>query len=163
MIRVSRCKIQKRGFTAIEMLLVVAFIIILLGIVTITFRDQGPKNRNSERRNEVNAIANALTTWSFDNNTPFGAITPQLPTTATCIGTQTTPTVCYNLTSFLIPQYLNSIPEDPKNTNGQADTGYTIYRETFVDGAMTKTKEIIIGAPMAENMQNGETIEARRK
>ncbi|TAN57279.1 hypothetical protein EPN15_04850, partial [Patescibacteria group bacterium] len=60
---------------------------------------------------------------------------------------------CYDLTPYLVPQYLDKIPEDPKNTNGQADTGYTIYKDTA-------TKEIIIGAPMAEN---GEIIEARRK
>lgn len=139
----------QNGFTALEMLLASAIIVLLLGAgVIVGFRDQPAKNRNAERRNEVSAIADALAQWSLDNSTPFGAISPALPLTANCIGT----TSCYDL-SFLTPAYLNKIPEDPKNTSGQADTGYTIYKDTA-------TKEIIIGAPEAELE---ETIEARRK
>lgn len=144
--------IYQSGFTALEMLLVVAFVVILLAISVISLRDQPVKNRNAERKNEVNAIADALAVWSFDNNTPFGAISPALPSSANCIGTETSAPACYSL-SFLSPQYLNSIPEDPKNANGQADTGYTIYKDAA-------TKEIIIGAP---NTENGDPIEARRK
>jgi len=146
--------VNKSGFSALEMLLVLGLIVLLLGAaVLVGFRDQPAKNRNTERRNEVNSIKDALTQWSLDNSTPLGAFSPALPTSVTCIGTQTTPTACYDLASFLVPQYLNKIPEDPKNTNGQADTGYTIYKDTA-------TKEIIIGAPMAEN---GEAIQAIRK
>ncbi|OGG37145.1 hypothetical protein A3J20_06430 [Candidatus Gottesmanbacteria bacterium RIFCSPLOWO2_02_FULL_42_29] len=145
--------VNKSGFSALEMLLALGLIVLLLGAaVLVGFRDQPAKNRNTERRNEVNAIKDALTQWSLNSGTymPTG-----IPATATCIGTQTTPTACYNLVSLLVPQYLNKIPEDPKNTNGQADTGYTIYKDTA-------TGEIVIGvsSSMAELDQ---TIEARRK
>lgn len=126
-----------RGFTAIEMLLVVAFIIILLGIAAISLRDQGPKNRNTERRNEVNAIKDALQQWELDNNTPA---LPGIPLAETCIGTDAN---CYNLTAYLAPIYLNKIPEDPKNNQGQVNTGYTIIRDIV-------NKIITIKSPAAE-------------
>ncbi len=140
----------KNGFSALEMLLVLGLIVLFLGAAALVgFRDQSAKNRNAERRNEVNAIKDALTQWSLDT----GVYTPtSIPVDAAnkkCIGTGGS---CYNL-SFLNPAYLDKIPEDPKNTNGQTDTGYTIYKDAA-------TKEIIIGAPMAEL---GEAIEARRK
>ena len=138
------------GFSALEMLLALGLIVLLLGAAALVgFRDQPAKNRNTERRNEVNSIKDALTQWSLDTGTYMPAGTPA---SAMCIGTKTTLPACFDLT-FLTPQYLNTIPEDPKNANGQADTGYTIYK----DAAM---KEIVIGAPMAELDQ---TIEARRK
>src|SRR3989344_9656624 len=152
MLKVSSQKliVNKSGFSALEMLLALGLIVLLLGAaVLVGFRDQPAKNRNTERRNEVNAIKDALTQWSLDTGTYMPTEIPVDATNLKCIGTGGT---CFNL-SFLIPQYLALIPEDPKNTNGQADTGYTIYKDAV-------TKEIVIGAPMAEL---GETIEVRRK
>lgn len=60
---------------------------------------------------------------------------------------------CYNLATLLVPEQFDAIPEDPKNTNGQTDTGFTIYKKTT-------TNEIVISAPSAEL---GETINAARK
>ena len=138
------------GFSALEMLLVLGLIVLLLGAAALVgFRDQPAKNRNTERLQEVNSIKDALTQWSLDTGTYMPTEIPVDATNLKCIGTGGT---CFNL-SFLIPQYLALIPEDPKNTNGQADTGYTIYKDAV-------TKEIVIGAPMAEL---GEAIEARRK
>jgi len=138
------------GFSALEMLLALGLIVLLLGAaVLVGFRDQPAKNRNTERLQEVNAIKDALTQWSLDTGTYTPASVPDGEAAKQCIGTGGT---CFDL-SFLIPQYLAIIPEDPKNTNGQENTGYTIYKDTA-------TKEIVIGAPMAELDQ---IIEARRK
>ena len=143
----------QKGFTALEMLIVTGIVVILLAVSVASLRDQPVKNRNSERKNEVNNIANALSAWSLDTSTPFGAMSPGLPSTATCLGTKITSPACYDLTQQLIPAYLEKIPEDPKSISGQADTGYTIYKDAA-------TKEIVIGAPKAEL---GQAIEARRK
>ncbi len=63
-------------------------------------------------------------------------------------------TSCYNLIPYLSPnQFSSAIPEDPKNTNGQADTGYTIYKNAT-------TGEVVISAPSAEL---GEAVSAARK
>ena len=141
----------RNGFSALEMLLVLGLIVILLGAAALVgFRDQPAKNRNTERRNEVNAIKDALTQWSLDTGTYIPANIPLAVdgVEKKCIGTEG---LCFSV-SFLAPQYLNIIPEDPKNTNGQSDTGYTISNNA--------TNEIVIGAPMAEN---GEAIQAIRK
>jgi len=134
----TRFKIQANGFSALEMLLVLGLIVLLLGAaVLVGFRDQPAKNRNTERRNEVNSIKDALTQWSLDT----GIINSlNIPPSATCIGTDA---VCYNLSSYLGPQYLSNIPEDPKNTQGQVNTGYTIERDPVL-------KVIIIKAPSVE-------------
>lgn len=138
-----RFKIYERGFTALEMLLVTGLIVLLLGgVVMIGFRYQAPKNRNTERRNEVNAIADALTQWSLDNGSP---IPSGIPLSETCLGTDP---VCYNISQYLVPAYLNQIPEDPKSTSGSTDIGYTIKRDSDL-------KVIIIKAANAE----GEIIE----
>ena len=42
--------------------------------------------------------------------------------------------LCYDLSSYLIPEYLGSIPKDPR-TGTEADTGYAIYKNT--GGAIT--------------------------
>ena len=144
--------VNKSGFSALEMLLVLGLLVLLLGAAALVgFRDQPAKNRNTERRNEVNAIKNALTQWSLDSGTYMPTGIPVDATNLKCIGTGGT---CFNL-SFLIPQYLALIPEDPKNTNGQADTGYTIYKDAA-------TKEIVIGVS-SSLAELGETIEAKRK
>ena len=69
--------VNKSGFSALEMLLALGLIVLLLGAaVLVGFRDQPAKNRNTERRNEVNAIKDALTQWSLDTGTYMPAGTP---------------------------------------------------------------------------------------
>src|SRR3989344_3874574 len=85
MLKVSSQKliVNKSGFSALEMLLALGLIVLLLGAaVLVGFRDQPAKNRNTERRNEVNAIKDALTQWSLNSGTymPTG-----IPTVETCI------------------------------------------------------------------------------
>lgn len=141
-------KIQERGFTALEMLLVTGLIILLLGgVVMIGFRDQAPKNRNAERKNEVKAMGDALQQWVLDNNSPS---LPSVPLVETCIGTDAS---CYNLSQYLAPIYLNKIPEDPKSAQGQTNAGYTIVRDIV-------NKTITIKAPSAES---GESISVQIK
>jgi len=79
----QKLTVNRRGFSALEMLLVLGLIVLLLGAAALVgFRDQPAKNRNTERRNEVNAIKDALTQWSLDT----GTYTPSnVPTVATCV------------------------------------------------------------------------------
>ncbi|TAN58041.1 prepilin-type N-terminal cleavage/methylation domain-containing protein, partial [Patescibacteria group bacterium] len=77
----------KSGFSALEMLLVSAIIVIFLGAAALVgFRDQPAKNRNAERRNEVNAIKDALTQWSLDTGTYTPAGVPEGEAAKQCIG-----------------------------------------------------------------------------
>lgn len=60
---------------------------------------------------------------------------------------------CFDLTPYLVPKYLPSIPSDPKSTYGSTYTGYFINRDAQVSASLT------VSAPMAEL---GENIEAKR-
>ncbi len=56
---------------------------------------------------------------------------------------------CYDLTPYLVPNYFPKVPEDPKSSSGQVDTGYTIQRDPQIQKILTIT------APLAET---GQTI-----
>ena len=137
-----------RGFTLNEILIVVGIFVIIVGgvIIAIDPAKRFTDSRNSERKQEVTAIVNALNQWSLDTGTYLPA---GVSATQKCIGTDSG---CYSL-SFLSPAYLDQIPEDPKSTAGQSDTGYSIIRDP-------SAATITISAPLAES---GEVIQVMRK
>ena len=137
----SKLKNQK-GFTLLEILLVVAAIAILAGIVIIAINPtkQLGDTRNAQRSSDVNAILNAVYQYAIDNNgsLPSGidAITGSaqvLGTAAsgadsTC-GAETTRAAAVDLSSDLVPTYIVGIPEDP-STGTSANTDYYINQTT---------------------------------
>ena len=140
----------KRGFTLLEILLVVAAIAILAGIaiVAINPSKQLGDTRNSQRRNDVNAVLNAVYQYSIDNNGNFPSGLDSVYTSAQMLGTgasgcdsgcgaTTTAAACLDLSSTLIPTYIVGIPTDP--TSGLASsTDYYIER--------TPSGRLIVGA-----------------
>lgn len=136
---------QKRGFTLLEILLVVAAIGILAGIVIIAINPgkQLGDTRNAQRRVDVNTILNAVYQYSLDNN---GALPTNISTTATeiCLDSGTC-TGLVVLSSDLVPDYIVSIPVDPSTTaSAGAGVGYTISKNIT-------TGRVTVAAPDAEN------------
>lgn len=138
-----------KGFTLIEILIVIALIAILAAITIIAinpqqnFRDA----RNTQRSSNVNTILSAFTQYTSQQGTTindFGAL-PACSATPACIGTGAT---CIDL-SGLSPTYLVSIPTDPSGGT-DADTGYEICTEA--------SGRITVSAPSAE----GTTISVSR-
>jgi prepilin-type N-terminal cleavage/methylation domain-containing protein len=156
---------KSKGFTLLEILLVVAAIGILAGIVILAINPgkQLGDTRNAQRKADVNTILNAIYQYSIDNNGAFPAgvenatVTPRIlgvdstgcDAANLCTATTSATTSCANLTE-LVPTYIVDIPRDP--TSGTA--GKTDY---FVRKLMTG--RIQVGACDPEQ---GETISVTR-
>lgn len=132
---------SKKGFTLIEILLVVAAIAILAGIVIFAINPtkQLGETRNAQRRADVNTILNAVYQYAIDNN---GTIPASITTTQTEICKTAT---CSGLIDLGVlttaEKYLTSIPFDPtgSSTNG---AGYEIKK--------TANGRVTVVAPDAE-------------
>jgi type IV pilus assembly protein PilA len=135
----------QKGFTLLEVLLVVAIIAILAGIVIIAINPG--KNlgdtRNAQRSADVNTIINGTYQYILDNNGTLpgvgartGAVViPTAPTAAVEICNTTTVT-CTGLVDLAVlttaGKYLVAIPKDPQCTNATCTangTGYGIQKD----------------------------------
>lgn len=142
---------KTRGFTLIEILLVVAAIAILSGIVILAINPskQLGDARNAQRRADINTILNAVYQYSIDNNGSLPAsITNDL--TAIC----STGSNCDGYIDLSVltdyQKYILAVPTDPTAANG-ADSGYMIEKTDF--------GRVVVSAPSAEN---GATISVTR-
>jgi prepilin-type N-terminal cleavage/methylation domain-containing protein len=144
-------KMQK-GFTLIEMLVVIAIIAILAAIVIIAVNParQFALARNAQRWSNVNAILNGAWQYAVDNK---GSVPATIPTTATEI-CKTGATSCAGLVDLSVltdeGKYIIAIPADPKAATDNG-TGYFIQK--------LANERLSVTAPSAEL---GEKIEAMR-
>jgi prepilin-type N-terminal cleavage/methylation domain-containing protein len=121
-----------KGFTLIEILLVVAAIAILAGIVIVAINPgkQLGDTRNADRRSAVNTILNAVTQYAIDNNgvlpTGIGTTTAEICSSAVATSS------CTGLVDLSVlttnSKYLGSVPNEPQKTNANG-AGYTIVRD----------------------------------
>jgi len=150
---------NKKGFTLLEVLLVVGLIAILAGIVIVAINPnkQLGDTRNAPRRSDVATILDAVYQYSIDNN---GAVPSTITTTATEIcktgvsqSTCTTDGLIYLGVLTTNEKYLTSLPIDPSCPTGCAanGTGYEILK--------TANNRITVNAPLAEQ---GATISATK-
>lgn len=131
--------LHRKGFTLIEILVVIGIIAILAAIVIIAINPakQFAQARNTTREAGVNSILNAVGQRIADNKGvfegTFGSTNhcDALPSTATAIttsmGTSATGNTSGDL-GCLAPTYIPSLPLDPTVASG-ANTGYTISVE----------------------------------
>lgn len=129
-------KSQQKGFTLIEVLLVVAILAILAGIVILAINPQKQLREAhiSQRKADTNTILSAVYQYSIDNKGSMpGSNTPTAPTAAIEICTSTISATCTgaslaDMSALISAQtYLTAIPVDPAGnvTNG---AGYTIQK-----------------------------------
>ena len=138
----------KKGFTLLEILLVVAAIGILAGIVILAINPnkQLGETRNAQRRADVNTIINAVYQFTIDND---GTLPTSIPA-STCASAAAneickTGGTCTDLVDLsdltLNEEYLVAMPADPQgaSTNG---AGYQI--------AQSANGRVTVCAPDAE-------------
>jgi prepilin-type N-terminal cleavage/methylation domain-containing protein len=120
-----------RGFTLIEILVVIGLIAILAGIVLIAINParQFAQARNAQRTAHVSTILNAVGQRFADNKGVFTGGSPNCPAistaaTSTIYNGGTIPAGDIDL-SCLVPTYLSTFPADPTGGSGN-NTGYTI-------------------------------------
>ncbi|PIP65279.1 hypothetical protein COU77_01965 [Candidatus Peregrinibacteria bacterium CG10_big_fil_rev_8_21_14_0_10_49_16] len=142
--------ISRRGFTLIEVLLVIGIIAILASIVIVAINPtrQLADARNADRRSDVNSILNAVYQYSIDNN---GNLPSAITTTVTeiCASGAASCTGYADL-SVLEATYLVSVPSDPSGPTSP-ETDYTIVQDA--NGRVT------VASTAAEN---GATISVTR-
>ncbi|MDD5626514.1 MAG: prepilin-type N-terminal cleavage/methylation domain-containing protein [Patescibacteria group bacterium] len=140
-----------KGFTLIEILLVVAAIAILAGIVILAINPskQLGDTRNAQRRADVNTILNAVYQYTIDNNgiIPAGITTTlkEVCKSAICPIEMFHPSVLISNEKYLV-----AIPCDPTGSVGDG-SGYWIKK--------TANNRINVVAPSAEQ---GATISVTR-
>jgi prepilin-type N-terminal cleavage/methylation domain-containing protein len=134
-------KTTSKGFTLLEVLLVVGIVSILAGIVLLAINPSRnlSDTRNAQRRLDVNTINSAVYQYAIAN----GSIPATITVTATPVCA--TGGVCTGLIDLTVltasGRYLVAQPKDPV-TGTVNSTGYTIVRDV--------NNRITVAAPGAE-------------
>lgn len=132
---------SNKGFTLLEVLLVVAAIGILAGIVIVALNPgkQLGDTRNAQRKSDVNAILNAIYQYAIDNNGNLPTGIDSISATAQVLGTAasgldstctatTTVATGLNLSADIVPDYVVGIPMDPQ-TGSASNTDYYVNKD----------------------------------
>jgi prepilin-type N-terminal cleavage/methylation domain-containing protein len=162
-------KINQKGFTLIELIIVIAIIALLAAA---TFVAVNPAKRigdanNAQRWADVSAIADAYVTYLADNSgtaptttpSPTSGVTYAVATTtggttlSACeadTGNPTTTTLFVDLSALVTGGYIGAIPKEPDYASGDIyQTGYYFY----TDGSTYK-----VGSCATYNTTNIEVI-----
>ena len=137
----------RKGFTLVELLIVIGILAVLLAIVLIALNParQFSQANNTKRSSDVNAILNAIHQYAADNK---GAIPAGVTTTDREVSA-----ALANICTDLVPLYLAQLPTDPDSAaNGDpvaanCPAGYVTGYNVVTSASDNR---ITVSAPSAE-------------
>ena len=147
---------KNKGFTLIEILVVIGIIAILATIVLIAINPsrQFAQANNTQRTSNVNAILNAIGQYIANNKgaLPTGLSNTTCPPATACDITGVVAVGNVDLCPTLVPVLISSLPVDPTVTAGPVTTcnntyatGYKVSVDTEANGS-----RITVSAPATE-------------
>jgi general secretion pathway protein G len=104
---------QRKGFTLIELLVVIAIIGVMAALVIVNLSSANKKSRDSRRKADIAEIKTALELY-YDDNLVYPTLTPRAAASG--------------ISGSLVPKYIKTMPQDPRNT------GANIYYYLSADG-----------------------------
>ncbi len=129
---------MKRGFTLIEILVVIGIIAVLAAVVLVAINPsrQFKLARDSQRVSNVNALLNTISQNIAEHKGVFycGTSPLALPTTPTIVRSATS-SGGIDLAPCVVPAYISTLPFDPSapgarfTSLGDYDTQYVIYQD----------------------------------
>lgn len=141
----------KKGFTLIEVLLVIVLVGILLaiGLTSINIEARFVENRNDTRKTHIKTIEGAIAQYRLQE----GSYPAGLDRTYREI-CDPDASVCVNfvdLKAVLVPKYLQAIPQDPNDTDNTGGTGYSIAVDSTTNTISIKSIQAEAGTTIAVN------------
>lgn len=134
---------NKKGFTLVEILLVVVIVAILAAVVIVAINPgrQIAQTNNTQRSSNVSTILNAIHEYAIDNRGTLPAGLGAVATVGSGVGQ-------VDICALLVPTYVAEMPFDPTAANAHYtscadyDTGYT--------AAVDANNRVTVAAPGAE-------------
>lgn len=135
---------KNKGFTLIEILIVIGIIIILATGIIISLNPgrQYAKSRDAIRAAHLQSIMSAIYQNIASNNGKFVCSSGDIPSVATTVASGS-----YNLAPCLIPTFTQALGVDPQTGTWVDQTNYNTRYEISKD---TTTNRITLSAPDAE-------------
>ena len=148
---------EEKGFTLIEILVVIGIIAVLAAVVLVAVNParQFKLARDSQRVSNVTAILNAIGQDIAEHKGVFYCDTSvlALPSTTTTMTSDTAVSPKFDIAKCVVPNYISSLPFDPVKTvahfatTTDYNTGYTLFQDT--NGRVTVTADGEITTPIS--------------
>jgi type IV pilus assembly protein PilA len=142
----NHIQVQTKGFTLVEVMLVIGLIGILAGMVIVAINPvrQFKVARDTERQTHILALMNAVNANMSEHSGIFtcNGIAQDLPTTTLKLVTSDQDGL--DIRSCLVPAYLGELPQDPKT--GRAYSTASGYSTGYLLGISSTTGSLILEA-----------------